>query len=241
MHKKSFAKFWNGKGFYVALAVVIVGSAIASYLAISTMMNSLGTPQSVPQSVTQEGNDVWNEPIAQVEQQQDTPVNSASSSAASSSASQPSASSAASQQSAEPATWQAAQSTSFAWPLKGELSAPFSGDELVFNATMQDWRTHNGIDLTADAGTEVAAPTGAEISAVKQDAQWGGTVELTAGELVIRLCGLENITAKVGDSVKAGTVLGKLGALPAEGAETPHLHMEMLKDGKYVDPLVYFA
>ena len=28
----------------------------------------------------------------------------------------------------------------------------FSGDELVFNDTMKDWRTHNGMDLAGAAG-----------------------------------------------------------------------------------------
>ena len=33
--------FWNGKGFYLALTLVIAGAAMASFLAIDSMMTKL--------------------------------------------------------------------------------------------------------------------------------------------------------------------------------------------------------
>ena len=42
-------------------------------------------------------------------------------------------------------------------PLSGETVAAFSMDELAYSETLADWRTHDGIDIKADAGTQVLA------------------------------------------------------------------------------------
>ena len=41
-------------------------------------------------------------------------------------------------------------------PLAGETAAVFSMDQLTYDATLGDWRTHDGIDIQAPAGTAVA-------------------------------------------------------------------------------------
>lgn len=38
-------------------------------------------------------------------------------------------------------------------PLVGEEVAAFSVDELTYNETLGDWRTHDGIDIAAEVGT----------------------------------------------------------------------------------------
>lgn len=117
----------------------------------------------------------------------------------------------------------------------------FSGDELVFNDTMKDWRTHNGMDLAGAAGDAVTAPTGAVVARAYEDPQWGGVVELNAGKLTVRVCGLADIAVKEGDTVAVGDALGTVGELPAESAMETHVHLEFLEDGAYVDPAEYFA
>lgn len=39
----------------------------------------------------------------------------------------------------------------------GKVSQAFSGNTLVYNPTLGDWRTHNGTDYTAEQVTAVAA------------------------------------------------------------------------------------
>lgn len=38
-----------------------------------------------------------------------------------------------------------------------ETAAAYAMDRLAYNETTRDWRVHNGVDLTATAGTEVKA------------------------------------------------------------------------------------
>ena len=51
-------------------------------------------------------------------------------------------------------------------------------------------------------------------------------------------CGLEKEPAvKKGDSVKMGDVIGKVGEIPVESEEDPHLHFEVRINGTVTDPL----
>ena len=42
-------------------------------------------------------------------------------------------------------------------PLEGEVVAAFSVDQLAYNETLGDWRTHDGVDIAAAEGTSVLA------------------------------------------------------------------------------------
>ncbi len=261
MKKNRHAKdFWKGKGFYLALALVIAGAATASFLAINSMMSRM---QQSPQPDLFGEEDVsWQQQNTPVDERQEgvpvAPSSSApaaSSQTASSSSSKPqgtvssSRSSQPASQTASPASSapensagsQPVQEPLFALPKSGATLQTFSGDELVFNETMKDWRTHNGMDIAGKAGDAVTAPAAAVVAAVGEDAQWGGFVELQEGDLTMRLCGLRDLRVKKGDAVALGDPLGTLGELPAESAMAPHLHLEFLEDGAYVDPAGYFA
>lgn len=266
MKKNRHAKdFWRGKGFYLALALVIAGAATASFLAINSMMDRM--EQSPDPDLLGEEDIPWQQNTPVEEKQEGVPVPPSSSqttsqatsqaasqaaprsASASSSRPQSTASSARSSQPAasaspEPAasaSSQTVQEPSFLSPKSGATLQTFSGDELVFNETMKDWRTHNGMDIAGKAGDAVTAPASATVSAAFADAQWGGVVELRDGDLVMRLCGLDKLAVQTGDTVALGETIGTLGELPAESAMAPHLHVEFLNDGAYVDPAAYFA
>ena len=236
--------FWKGKGFYLALTLVIAGAATASFLAINSMMDKLGADPA-PQIQGEEDIPWQEEQHTPVEEKQEdvpvAPTSPSSSSKPQSTASSAPSSSPASSAPAAPASSQPVQTPSFASPRAGAALQAFSGDELVFNDTMKDWRTHNGMDLAGAAGDAVTAPTGAVVARAYEDPQWGGVVELNAGKLTVRVCGLADIAVKEGDAVAVGDALGTVGELPAESAMETHVHLEFLEDGAYVDPAEYFA
>ena len=121
---------------------------------------------------------------------------------------------------------------------RGKVLAPYSGDELVYNATLGDWRTHNGVDVAAAAGEAVPAVRAGRVTLVDADALWGGVVEVSdAGGRVWRYCGVDG-SCVVGDAVAAGDVLGTAGAIPAEADLDGHVHLECLEgDGSsWVEP-----
>jgi murein DD-endopeptidase MepM/ murein hydrolase activator NlpD len=127
-------------------------------------------------------------------------------------------------------------------PLNGDVVAAFSMDQLQYSKTLEDWRTHNGIDIAAAEGTKVLAACAGKVLSVTDDALMGTTVVLShAGGYQTTYANLEaKPVVSKGDTVSAGQVLGAVGTTSiAEAAEGPHLHFAVTKDGKPVDPNEY--
>lgn len=128
---------------------------------------------------------------------------------------------------------------SFVWPVSGDVVTAFSADKLVYNATLKDWRTHEGLDLAAKVGTKVLAAASGTVDQVYQDDLMGTTVVINhANNLVSIYCNLAKLpTVAVGDKVMAGDVIGAVGnTAVAESGIASHLHFEMKENGKTVDP-----
>ncbi len=130
----------------------------------------------------------------------------------------------------------------FAMPVAGNISAEFSIDTLVFSNTMEDYRTHNGIDICAPVGSAVCAAADGVVSEVYEHPMMGYTVVISHdgdAESVYQNLDDEGVV-KVGDIVKCGDVIGAVGeSAIIEIAEEPHLHFEMCIAGERVNPLDY--
>lgn len=127
-------------------------------------------------------------------------------------------------------------------PLNGEVVTVFAVDQLVYSETLGDWRTHDGIDISAVQGTTVLSASSGTVSSVTDDPLMGTTVvirhdggyETTYSNLQAR----PNVEA--GEKVSAGQIIGAVGrTAAAEAAQGPHLHFSVSKDGQPVDPNEY--
>ena len=244
-------KFLRSRGFALALLACLVAAAAAGVWAVRTVRDELKksyddltAPQEEPAPEPQltldpQEDDVWQQPVTDAAEsaanvpKPEPPAPSASSSGArsgSGSVHEPSAL----QGSSAPAAGSEAPAS--AQPVDGRVLNAFSGDELVYNKTLGDWRTHNGVDLAAEAGEPVKAAALGRVSAVYQDAVWGWTVEVSDGSRVYRYQGLEAPAVQADDEVHAGDVLGKVGRVPAEAKLPSHLHFEIRQDGSCIDP-----
>ena len=127
-------------------------------------------------------------------------------------------------------------------PLSGKVVTAFSVDHLVYSETMGDWRTHDGIDISAQAGTKVLAASAGTVLAVEDDALMGTTVTLrhSGGYQTTYACLQATPAVEQGDTVTAGQVIGAVGTTAAaESAQGPHLHFSVTHDGDAVDPEEY--
>ncbi len=124
-------------------------------------------------------------------------------------------------------------------PVKGSVLAAFSMDHLTYDKTLNDWRTHDGMDISAAAGTKVQAACAGTVKSVENDPLLGTTVTLehTGGYQTIYANLEARPTVKEGDSVSAGQILGAVGSTSiAESSEGPHLHFSVRKNGTPVNP-----
>ena len=127
-------------------------------------------------------------------------------------------------------------------PIKGEILREFAKDSLVFSNTLQEWVTHNGIDIKADKTSVVKSAANGTIAAIKNDPRYGLTViinhdngyqtiysNLLTAEFVVK-----------GEKVEKGQSIGTVGnSASFEIDDEYHLHFELLRDNKYLDPTQY--
>lgn len=130
-------------------------------------------------------------------------------------------------------------SGNFALPMGTDIIKDYSNGEMVQSKTMGDWRVHNGVDFGGSAGNEVVAVGDGKIISVTDDSFWGTIVEIDHGNgMTVRYCGLKSGSClSQGSEVKKYDKIGSLGHIPVEISDEDHLHLEVLIDGEYVDPL----
>lgn len=103
----------------------------------------------------------------------------------------------------------------------------------------KDTRHHHGIDIAAPIGTHVfSTAEGIVIKAEMSKCGYGNEIIIQHGnDYKTRYAHLDTINVVVGQSVTNGTVIGAVGVT---GLTTgPHLHYEVLKNNKDIDPMFF--
>ena len=228
-----FSDFIEGKGFYIVLALCIIAIGISGWFLFSTLTKEVPeSPVSGSASIT-----VTPKPTATaaaVQPQKPTVTATAKPAATASAAAK------ATPSAAQPTPTPKSAPTSLTWPVKGEVLAGYSVEALAYDATMGDWRTHDGVDIAATVGDQVRAPASGVVTEVTQDVMLGTTVVIDhGGNLTTTCANLASVpTVEVGDTVTVGDVIGSVGETAiAESALPGHLHFSVSQDGQSVDPM----
>lgn len=129
----------------------------------------------------------------------------------------------------------------FELPVEGRVIAEFSGDDLVYNEALKDWRAHSGVDFEAKLGDEVMASAEGMVEDVF-DSEMGRCVIINHRDgFKTMYANLgEDTTLKKGDKVSKGDKIGMIGNTAlGDISEGEHLHFEMIKNGETVNPVDY--
>ena len=96
---------------------------------------------------------------------------------------------------------------------------------------------HYGIDIAAPFGTDIYAAKSGKVIISTYDKSYGNYVVIDhGGGKTTRYAHMSSRIAKVGDNVKQGQLIGKVGATGS--ATGYHLHFETRVDGKHTEPLI---
>ena len=124
------------------------------------------------------------------------------------------------------------------------VTNPYSMDKLIYSVTLDQYMTHNGVDIEAPEDCQVLAVAEGTVTSIFNDDRYGKTIEIThPGNLISVYSNLSTAEmVEVGDVVTQGQIIGGVGSTGLfESLEPSHLHFEMIKDGVYVNPEEYIS
>ena len=219
MSKKKFSGNISGKGYYIALILCAAAIGISGYLYYRNT----------------------NDTQADLQNQATEPVSVTQNAGVEAVATQPAGEQTAPSQQQETTPPKSAKPAAV-WPVEGQTVMEYAVEALAYNQTTRDWRTHDGVDIAAQAGTAVCAAADGEVYSVYEDETMGMTVVLIHdGGYSTRYASLsENVTVSAGDKVEAGQTIGYVGASALlESGIGDHVHFAVSCSGESVDPLKF--
>lgn len=131
------------------------------------------------------------------------------------------------------------QPLSFSYPVSGEIGLSHSPDTLIYSKTLEEWTTHTGIDIQAKRGTPVVASEEGVVESITETAARGIEIILSHKDgyktVYSNLSTKEMV--KLGQKVEKGRVISGIGNTASfEYYEPEHLHFEVYKDNKAINP-----
>jgi len=97
---------------------------------------------------------------------------------------------------------------------------------------------HSGIDLTAPLGTTITAVAPGVVTTSTLTSDYGNLIEINhGGSFETRYAHNKINLVKAGDVVKKGQIIALVGSTGRSTA--PHVHFEVYKNGRVVDPATY--
>lgn len=224
---KHFGRGFGGKGYYIALILCAAAIGITSYVYYRNTENV--EEVSVQESY---GEDV----LVDVVTTEDVPAL-----ATQPQATQPAATTPPSTAATTPTVKKAMKTVS---PVSGEEISGYSMEALSYNQTTRDWRVHNGVDIAAEAGTEVVAAAGGEVYTVYEDDAMGHTVVIRHQDgYITKYSSLsQDVVVQPGDTVTAGQVIGYASdSALLETTLGSHVHFSVTCQDKPMDPAEFLS
>ncbi len=127
----------------------------------------------------------------------------------------------------------------FIMPVEGKILMDYAMDRLIYSKTLDEWRTHSGIDISAPRGEAVKAVADGYVKEIKNDPCYGVTITIDHenGYKSIYSNLASGSMVSTNQKVKAGDPISSVGNTAIfECMDPPHLHFEMYKNDKLIDP-----
>ena len=121
----------------------------------------------------------------------------------------------------------------FIIPLKGEIkiTSKFGNRTSEYKNVS---KYHTGVDFSANIGTEISAATDGKVIEVSSEGDYGNHLKIEKEDIITLYAHCSEILVKEGDEIKQGQIIAKTGN--TGNTTGPHLHFEIRKENRYVDP-----
>jgi len=126
-------------------------------------------------------------------------------------------------------------STPSIMPAVGWMSSVFGHRNDPFTGA---WTMHYGVDISTNMGNPIMATADGIVIKVQTDKYLGKNVTISHGNGFTTIYGhMSNFAVKAGQKVKRRDIIGYIGQTGK--AAGPHVHYEVMRDGRRVDPRNY--
>ena len=125
------------------------------------------------------------------------------------------------------------------WPVYGDIAMIFSQDRLIYNPTLDQWRTNDDLRISAQEGTPVRASAAGEVVEIGNDREYGNFVRIDNGNGWETILGqlMDGILVVEGDIVQAGQVIGGVGRPSVFSVlNGHHVSLRVLHEDSLMDP-----
>lgn len=127
----------------------------------------------------------------------------------------------------------------FSVPLYGEIQKMYSTDKVIYSKTLGQWKTHDGLDISASSSSTVNAIERGVVDDIYNDSFLGMTI------VIEHISGYksqysnldEDVFVSIGESVVKGQKIGKVGNTSVgEYLDDAHLHFMLFLNDESIDP-----
>ena len=120
---------------------------------------------------------------------------------------------------------------SFIVPVQGYVSSKF-GMRNPTTSTVP--KNHTGLDIAAVSGTVIKSATDGVVSLASSEGDYGNHLKITNGDITMVYAHCNTLYVKQGDNIKQGQNIAEVGS--TGNSTGPHLHFEIRKGNRYIDP-----
>ena len=127
------------------------------------------------------------------------------------------------------------------WPVDGDVILNYSMDKSIYFSTLNQYKYHPAIVISADTGSEVQCAARGKVTQIKVNEETGTTLTMDLGSGYEAIYGqLKEVAVQEGDTVEAGTLLGYVSE-PTKyyTLEGSNLYFQLLKDSDPVNPMEF--
>ena len=136
------------------------------------------------------------------------------------------------------------ESSQMMWPVYGDIAMRFSMDALIYDPTLDQFRTNDDLRISAEGGAHVQSGAGGRVLAIGRNVVRGNYVKIDHGNGWVATYGQlgDNKLVQIGDVVQAGQLIGIVGSPSLFGSMLGyHVNLRVTRDDVAVNPYTLLA
>lgn len=120
---------------------------------------------------------------------------------------------------------------SFIKPLSGVITSVFGWRNPEVSTVS---KYHTGIDIAADEGTDIISATSGKVILASSKGAYGNHLKIQVEDVIIIYAHCLKLEVEEGEEIQQGQLIAKVGS--TGNSTGPHLHFEIRKENRYVNP-----